>query len=134
MIETIMHGIGATLILVGSVFCVIGGIGLLRLPAFYSRCHAAGVTDSMGAGAILLGLCFVSTPLLAFKLMSVLAFLWLSSVASTHALVKAAYARGVRVHNPRIKDWTHKHLEGTSTPPPPVNSGAGADDNTRSSS
>lgn len=91
----------------GSFFCVVGAIGLLRLRGFYSRCHAAGVTDSAGAAGILVGLCFVSEPLIAFKLLTILVFLWLSSVASTHALVKAAYARGVKLHRPEIKDWTH---------------------------
>ncbi|MEM9863498.1 MAG: monovalent cation/H(+) antiporter subunit G [Myxococcota bacterium] len=107
IVETIMQYIGAALILGGSVFCVIGAIGVIRLPDFYSRCHAAGVTDSAGAAGVLFGLCFMSAPLIAFKLITILAFLWLSSSVATHALVQAAYARGVRVENPRVKDWTH---------------------------
>ncbi|MFT5358482.1 MAG: monovalent cation/proton antiporter MnhG/PhaG subunit [Polyangiales bacterium] len=101
----------------GSFFCLVGGIGLLRLRGFYSRCHAAGVTDSAGAAGILVGLCFVSEPLIAFKLLTILVFLWLSSVASTHALVKAAYARGVKLHQPRVKDWTHLAEEETKARP-----------------
>ncbi len=103
--------LGTVLIAGGALFSIIGGIGLLRLPDFYSRCHAAGITDSAGAGGILFGLCLISEPLIAIKLLTVLAFLWVSSVASTHALVKAAYARGVRVDKPRVKDWTHSDEE-----------------------
>jgi len=40
-------------LLTGSFFAVVGGIGLLRLPDFYSRIHAGGITDTMGAGLIL---------------------------------------------------------------------------------
>lgn len=42
----------------GLFFLAVGGIGLLRLPDFYTRLHAAGITDTLGAGLILLGLCF----------------------------------------------------------------------------
>ena len=40
----------------GGFFCVVGGIGLLRMPDFYTRMHAASVTETLGAGLILLGL------------------------------------------------------------------------------
>ena len=40
----------------GAAFCVIGGIGLIRLPDVYARMHAAGVIDTAGAGLILVGL------------------------------------------------------------------------------
>lgn len=108
----------------GSFFCVVGAIGLLRLRGFYSRCHAAGVTDSAGAAGILVGLCFVSEPLIAFKLLTILVFLWLSSVASTHALVKAAYARGIKLHEPIIKDWTHLDEEEADDTPADTTEGA----------
>lgn len=98
--------VGSVFLLGGAVFCLIGGIGLLRLPDFYSRCHAAGMTDSAGAGGILLGLCFFAPPLAIVKLLTIVVFIWLSSAVSTHALVKAAYARGIRVQNPRVRDWT----------------------------
>ena len=44
------------LLSLGAVFCVIGAIGLLRMPDFYSRTHPATVVDSFGAGLILVGL------------------------------------------------------------------------------
>jgi multicomponent Na+:H+ antiporter subunit G len=80
---------------------VVGAIGLLRFPDFYCRTHAAGITDTMGAGLVLVGLCFVAGPtLVTVKLVTILCFLWLTSPASTHALAKAAYSRGVRVDRP----------------------------------
>ncbi len=80
-----------------SAFCVIGGIGLLRLPDLYSRTHASGVTDTLGAGLILLGLIFqAGFDLVSVKLATIAFFLFLTSPTSAHALAKAAYARGVR--------------------------------------
>ena len=66
----------ALFLLVGSVFAVIGGIGIVRLPDFYSRLHGGGVTDTMGAGLIMLGLMFQSGLSLATaKLLMILLFL-----------------------------------------------------------
>ena len=71
----VLQIIGAFFVVVGAVFCVIGGIGVVRLPDFYSRCHGSGMTDSAGAGALLLGLMCFAEPLVAFKLL-ILAGLW----------------------------------------------------------
>lgn len=81
----------------GGIFCVIGGIGILRMPNFYCRCHAAGITDSAGAALILAGLAVHDGfTLVTFKLICVWLFLWLNSPAATHALAKAAYSRGLK--------------------------------------
>ena len=83
-------------LLAGSFFVIVGGLGLLRLPDFYARIHAAGVTDTLGAWLILIGLMFQSgatwnTP----KLVLVLFFLLCTSPVSSHALAKAAWGRGL---------------------------------------
>ncbi|HEY9531031.1 MAG TPA: monovalent cation/H(+) antiporter subunit G, partial [Burkholderiales bacterium] len=44
------------LLAAGGFFCIVGGIGVLRMPDFYTRLHAAGVNDTLGAGLLLLGL------------------------------------------------------------------------------
>ncbi len=78
----------------GSVFLIIGGIGLLRLPDFYSRIHAAGITDTMGAWLIIVGLLFTSGGVLPhLKLVMLLIFLIITSPLASHALAKAAYLR-----------------------------------------
>ena len=45
-------------LVLGGIFCIIGVIGLIRLPDFYCRTHGASITDTMGAGMITLGLLF----------------------------------------------------------------------------
>ncbi|MEM9069873.1 MAG: monovalent cation/H(+) antiporter subunit G [Myxococcota bacterium] len=111
---TVLEIIGTIFLLGGAAFSVVGGIGMIRFPTFFSRCHAAGVTDSAGAAGVLIGLMFISEPLIAAKLFTVLAFIWLSSVASTHALVKAAYARGIRFYDDSPFDFTKKRDEDVS--------------------
>lgn len=76
---------------IGGAFVIIGNIGLIRLPDFYTRLHAAGITDTLGAGLVLLGLCFQSGwSLVTVKLILITAFLLLTSPTATHALAKSA--------------------------------------------
>ncbi|MGD8859418.1 MAG: monovalent cation/H(+) antiporter subunit G [Myxococcales bacterium] len=82
---------------VGSAFCAIGGIGILRLPDLYTRTHAASITDTLGAGLLLLGLGLqAGLSLVSVKLLMVYAFMLITGPAASHALVKAAYAQGVK--------------------------------------
>lgn len=83
-------------IVAGSVFVLIGGIGLIRLPDFYTRIHAAGITDTMGAWLILIGLMFTAGwTLITVKLFMLLFFLAATSPLASHALAKAALMRGL---------------------------------------
>ena len=76
---------------VGSGFSLIGGIGMLRLPDFFTRMHAAGVTDTMGAGLIVAGLMiYAGISLVSVKLLFIFVFLFFTSPTSTHALAKTA--------------------------------------------
>jgi multicomponent Na+:H+ antiporter subunit G len=83
-------------LLAGSFFTLVGGIGVLRLPDFFTRMHGAGITDTLGAGLILTGLMLQADSLLVvFKLVTVLFFLWITSPTSTHALARSALANGL---------------------------------------
>lgn len=95
--DAILDLLSWLLILGGSVFSVIGGIGLLRLPDFFSRMHAGGITDTMGATLILTGL-MLQAPhgLIVVKLVMILFFLLVTSPTSAHALAKAALAHGLK--------------------------------------
>jgi multicomponent Na+:H+ antiporter subunit G len=85
------------LLLAGGAFCIIGMIGLHRMPDLYTRMHAASVTDSLGAILMTLGMVLqAGFTLLALKLLIILLLILLVGPAVTHALAKAALARGVR--------------------------------------
>ncbi|MBD3873537.1 MAG: monovalent cation/H(+) antiporter subunit G [Acidobacteria bacterium] len=80
----------------GSIFLLIGGLGLIRLPDFYTRIHAACITDTMGAWLILVGLMFsAGWTLISVKLVMLLFFLAVTSPLASHALAKAAFLRGL---------------------------------------
>lgn len=80
----------------GGAFCIIGGIGLIRMPDFYTRVHAASVTETLGAGLVLLGLMFQAGLTLACaKLIMIGLLILFMSPTATHALTRAALERGL---------------------------------------
>ncbi len=84
------------LLVAGALFCVVGGIGVLRMPDFYTRTHAASIPDTLGAGLILLGLMLQGGGwIVTTKLVFVGALLIITGPTANHALVKAAHAAGV---------------------------------------
>ena len=84
-------------LLAGGSFCIIGSIGLNRMPDFFPRMHAASVTDTLGAGLLLLGLILqAGWTLVMVKLVFIGLMIFFASPTATHALAKAALARGLR--------------------------------------
>ncbi len=85
------------LLVSGGGFCLVGGVGVLRMPDFYTRVHAASVSDSVGAALVLLGLALqAGWTLVAVKLLIIGLLIFFPSPAATHALVKAALGRGLK--------------------------------------
>jgi multicomponent Na+:H+ antiporter subunit G len=81
----------------GGVFCVIGAVGLIRMPEFFTRIHAASVTDTLGAGLILAGLVLqAGFTLVAVKLLMIGVLILFTTPTATHALARAGLARGLK--------------------------------------
>lgn len=81
----------------GGGFCIIGAAGLIRMPDFYTRMHAASVTDTLGAGLILVGLMLqAGLTLVTAKLLIIGVLIFFMSPTATHALARAAFFRGVK--------------------------------------
>jgi len=90
--DLIVDTSSALCLLIGSFLCLSGGVGIIRFPDFYTRMHAVGVTDTLGAGMILLGL-MLQTPegLVVLKLLLILLMTIFISPVASHALAKAAF-------------------------------------------
>ncbi len=84
-------------IVAGGFFCVVGALGLLRMPDFFTRMHAASVTDTLGAGLLLVGLMLqAGLTLVTVKLLFLAVLIFFTSPTATHALAKAAVVRGLK--------------------------------------
>ena len=76
---------------------MVGGIGLLRMPDFFTRMHAASVTETLGVGLVLFGLLLqAGWTLVAVKLLMVGLLVFFVSPTASHALARAALLRGVK--------------------------------------
>ena len=85
------------LLLSGSAFLFVGGLGALRMPSFYTRMHAASLTDTAGTILILTGVMLQAGLSLALiKLLAILIFLLLTGPTASYALANAALLSGMK--------------------------------------
>jgi len=85
------------LLLAGGGLGIVGGIGIHRFPDFYSRLHATGITDTLCAMLILLGLGLqAGWSIAAFKLALIFMFLFFTTPTASHALANAAAHSGLK--------------------------------------
>jgi multicomponent Na+:H+ antiporter subunit G len=94
--DTLLDIASWVLLVAGGGFVFIGGIGALRMPDFYTRLHAAGLTDTMGTILVLGGAALqAGWSLAALKLAAILVFLLLTGPTAAYALANAARLAGL---------------------------------------
>jgi multicomponent Na+:H+ antiporter subunit G len=100
-----MAVLGALLIASGVFFLIAGTIGYLRLPDFFTRMHAIGKSDTLGALLSLVGVgCVAGWSLLGLKFVIVALFIFLANPTATHAIARAGLLSG-------LVPWTRKAAE-----------------------
>jgi multicomponent Na+:H+ antiporter subunit G len=93
------------LILAGSFFILVGSIGVIRLPDFFTRSHAIGKSDTLGIMLIIAGLMvFEGFTLNSLKLLLIFVFVALVNPVAIHALAREAFNKG-------LKPWFKKKEE-----------------------
>lgn len=96
------------LLIFGSLVLVTGAVGMIRLPDFYTRLHAASVIDTLGCMLIVFGLVLqAGFTIVAVKLVLIVVFVLFTSPAAAHALAKAA------LHG-ELRPWFNKPGESKS--------------------
>lgn len=95
--NTIQTIIAVVLILSGLLMMLTGSIGILRLPDFFCRTHAASKVDTVGIMVLLAGLAvYEGLTLTSAKLVIAMFFIALSNPVSVHALARAALRFGMK--------------------------------------
>lgn len=75
----------------GSLALIIGAVGMIRFPDFFTRLHAASVIDTLGCMLIITGVLFqAGFTMVSVKLVLILIFILFTTPTATHALAKAA--------------------------------------------
>lgn len=96
-VDLVVEALSWLFIVSGSFFAVIGAIGILRFPDFWSRLHAASISDSAGVILLLLGMAMqAGLTLVTVKLFIILIFLFITGPTSTHAVANAALVSGLK--------------------------------------
>ena len=84
-------------LLTGCFLGISGAVGIFRFDEFYSRVHAASVTDTLCVFFIMAGLVLQSGfTLVSVKLIFAVVLLWLTSPVASHALIRSAYQTGFK--------------------------------------
>jgi multicomponent Na+:H+ antiporter subunit G len=109
--------LGNLIVSAGAFFLLVGSVGLIRLPDFYSRAHATGKSDTLGIILTTLGLVIhEGLTLNSVKLALLLVFVGLTSPTGTHALTRAAFRSG-------LKPWFAKDAPAPQSCPTDVDHG-----------
>ena len=104
--------LSAMLLLAGGFLCITGGVGLLRMPDFFSRVHAAGVTETLAAPLLLTGLLLqMEWSLDMVKVIMILVFVLATNPTATQALAKATLTGGQK---PLVADELDSKGDGSS--------------------
>lgn len=97
MLELVLDLVSWGFLLSGCFFLLVSGIGMLRMPDVFTRMHAGGIGDTLGADLILTGLIFqAGLSLNAAKLVMILVFLLVTSPVVSHVTARAALQGGQR--------------------------------------
>lgn len=111
--DALRFAVSAVAVTIGVGFVFAGAIGVVRLPDFYTRLHAAGMTDTLGAELVLLGLAVqAGFTLLSAKILLVGFLLFLTSPVATHSIAHAAHAAGLK---PLLARYHPKNPPDTDT-------------------
>jgi multicomponent Na+:H+ antiporter subunit G len=86
---------GAILLLAGTLFLFLGGVGLVRMPDVYNRIQAGTKATTLGTLLSLAGVALLH-PEWSFKLLLIGVFLLFTNPLSSQVLARAAHRIGVK--------------------------------------
>lgn len=126
----------AVLLVVGALFMLLAGLGVLRLPDLFMRLQAATKASTLGVGCLLLGVAIHSQDLgVTTRAVLVVSFFFLTAPVGAHVIARAAYAVGVPLWKGTIVDELRDQRRAPEQPasdspaesPPPVDGRAAPD-------
>lgn len=102
------------LMLLGGAFCLLGAVGLLRMPDVYTRLQAATKTGTLGVGCLMLGIAIHFGDLgISVRALLVIAFLFLTAPVAGHVIARAAYLAKTPIWSRTgIDEWGGRRDEG----------------------
>jgi len=97
--------IGALITLAGSIFLLLGSIGLIRMPDVYNRMQAGTKTSTLGSILFLLGIAIgFGFKVYIAKIFILILFIIITNPISSHALARAAHIFGINLTSSSVRD------------------------------
>ena len=122
----------AVLIVTGSAFMLVAGLGVIRMPDLFMRMQAATKAATLGAGCMLLAVAVhFGDLMIVTRALLVIAFICLTAPVEAHTIARAAYSVGTPLWEGTLADElrgrprTNRLLEDEdrnappAVPPPP---------------
>lgn len=104
------NALAVIFLVLGAAICLIASVGVLRLPDFFMRLHAATKAGVVGTGLVLIGVGFAEPSLgMWTKIALAIVFLLMTTPVAGHLLGRAGYVAGV----PLWGGTTEDQLRGT---------------------
>ncbi len=109
--------LGELLVLLGTFFYFLSTLGLIRMPDVYNRMQTSTKSATLGSLGVIagvgiwaLGTDFGSAAWLT-KTVAIALFLLMTNPISAHALIRAAYKRGIPLWHGSVVDKYAEYLE-----------------------
>jgi multicomponent Na+:H+ antiporter subunit G len=102
------ESITTILLVIGALFMLIGGLGVLRFPDLYMRISASAKASTLGAGFALLALAVHFNELgTTMRAIATIIFLVITGPVAAHLISRAAYFVGIAPWEKTITDELH---------------------------
>jgi multicomponent Na+:H+ antiporter subunit G len=114
---------GEFLILIGSIICFLGAVGIVRFPDAYTKLHAGTKCLSAGGTLIFLGIIIAYSGNnlgIIPKVLLLIIFFYFSNPVATQALARACYRRRIGHINTVVDEYegyiyySEEHRNGTN--------------------
>ena len=100
------------LMLIGSIFCLVAAVGIVRLPDPLTRMHAATKAGTLGAGLLLLAEAVFYCQLgVSLRAATVIALLLLTAPVAAHLVGRSSYRSGVSLSDRTWIDELEEHCK-----------------------
>jgi multicomponent Na+:H+ antiporter subunit G len=104
------------LMLIGSIFCLVAALGIVRLPDVLTRMHAATKAGTLGTGLLIMAEAVLYQQLgISLRAATVIALLLLTAPVAAHLIGRASYRSGVALSDRTwIDELKHQNDDGQS--------------------
>jgi multicomponent Na+:H+ antiporter subunit G len=91
--------------IIGSAFALLAAVGVLRMPDVFTRMQASTKASTLGLGCLAIGAALLmGDAASAIRLLSIVAFLLLTTPVSAHVIARASYRAGVPLWGGTVLD------------------------------